>query len=242
MIPHDYTCVRWQTKAQTEAVTFWLYIFFQTVQSSHWSQKWKGRGVRLRKCHVMISRNCIVGKVIELTGLVGRRTAKSLCSATFAIGLFSAGTYWWLSLPTFIFVLWVCWGFFFSITLSSKHFVLCRRLVTAFYAIEHLVRREFYLKVRDVSCHVKYKVLYRSDSLRDTHCWCLIIWQNLTVEIRIWMLNYLCHWCLRPLSRGISKKQPFITVIQDQIFVSSWGQKKKKKNPFLLEAVPKDLA
>lgn len=73
--------------------------------------------------------------------------------------------------------------FFFSITLSSKCFVLCRRLVTAFYAIEHLVRREFYLRVRNVSCHVKYKVLYRSDSLRDTHCWCLIICQNLTVEI-----------------------------------------------------------
>lgn len=55
--------------------------------------------------------------------------------------------------------------FFFSITLSSKHFVLCRRLVTAFYAIQHLVRREFCL--RGVSCHVKCKVLYRSDSLRD---------------------------------------------------------------------------
>lgn len=61
------------------------------------------------------------------------------------------------------------WGFgllfFFSITLSSKHSVLWR-LVTAFYAIQHLLRREFYL--RGVSCHVKCKVLYRSDSLRDT--------------------------------------------------------------------------
>lgn len=57
-------------------------------------------------------------------------------------------------------------GFFFIITLSSKHFVLCRRLVTGFYAIQHLVRREFYL--RGVSCHVKYEGLYRPDSLRDT--------------------------------------------------------------------------
>lgn len=47
--------------------------------------------------------------------------------------------------------------YFFSITLSSKHFVLCRRLVTAFYAIQHLVQGEFYLRVRGVSCYVKYK-------------------------------------------------------------------------------------
>lgn len=30
--------------------------------------------------------------------------------------------------------------FFFSVTLSSKHFVLCRRFVAAFYAIQHVVR------------------------------------------------------------------------------------------------------
>lgn len=62
-----------------------VHLFFQPIQSSHCSQKWKGRGAYLQKCHVMISRSCIVGKVIELTGLVGRRTAKGVCNATFAI-------------------------------------------------------------------------------------------------------------------------------------------------------------
>lgn len=33
-----------------------------------------------------------VGQVIESTGLVGRRTAKSLCNAMFAIQLFSVGS------------------------------------------------------------------------------------------------------------------------------------------------------